>query len=720
MTEQEIMEKIKVSADQIEIPEELRPERMKEKLVQTDRKSGKVRDIFIRHGSMRVAAALLVCGLGAFAVYGGLNGMRDSVDQNIQIAEDKEESEYNAAKQTAGVTGSSSDHTETDAESELAKKEPKQDAGELYVVAKDYGQVYDVLEDYYGTDYIYNGSRFSTDDAISEASDLSSTYGPMAEPSSSAPEQVNANAIIKESAKNSEEKFSDTNVQTEGVDESDIIKTDGSYIYVVAGSSVDIVGVHTDKMEKVGSVSAAMDNASDRIVEMYVEGDCLNLIVQKTQTRLKEGYKPLETDVEIKKSASGVIALDERDSYYIDTNMVTELQTYDISDRARPVLKGTVTQDGYYNTSRKIGNVIYLFTGNSIKLPQLTRSDAVISENAGGWIPLVNGSAIAADCIYLPQQGSQGLVVSSVDVDHPDQIVDNTLIVNDYVNIYVSTKALYLYSSNYDDTTQIAKFALDGGTIQAVGAVSVPGQIRDTFAINEYQGKLRVLTTNWGSSIENGLYLYDEKLDLTGKLGGIAPGEQIYAARYFGNTAYFITYRNTDPLFAVDLTDETNPTVLSELEITGFSEYLHFWGKDKLVGIGYETDPDNGAQEGIKLVMFDISNPAKLATAGTCVIENIEYSPALYDYKCVLVDESENLIGFAAESFGRQGKTSYLLFEWENGSFQNLMTDTLNGSEDISQYRGIYIGDRFYLAGTKSITSYDRKNNYQRIQNLDL
>ena len=719
MTEQEIMEKIKVSADQIEIPEGLRPECMKEKLVQTDRKSGKekIRDIFVRYGSMRVAAALLVCGLGAFAVYGGLNGMRGSEDQSIQIAESKVEDEYNDAKQTDGVTGSSSGRTGRDADRELAKKEPKQDAGELYVVAKDYGQVYDVLEDYYGTDYIYNGSRFSTDDAISEASDLSS--GPVADSSYSAMQQNSVSALRRESAEASEDKFSDTNVQTEGVDESDIIKTDGSYIYVADGSSVNIVGVHTDKMAKVGSISVALDNANDRIVEMYVEGDCLNLIVQKAQTRLREGARPLENDVGLTKDASGIIALDGRDSYYIDMNMITELQTYDISDRARPVLKGTVTQDGYYSTSRKIGNVIYLFTENTVRPSQLTRGDAVMSENAGGWIPLVNGNAIAADCIYLPKQGNQGLVVSSIDVNYPDQIVDNTLIVNNYVDIYVSTEALYLYNNNGEDT-QIAKFALDKGKIQAVEAVSVPGQIRDTFAINEYQGKLRVLTTNWSSSIENGLYLYDEKLNLTGKLTGIAPGEQIYAARYFGNTAYFITYRNTDPLFAVDLSDETNPTVLSELEISGFSEYLHFWGEDKLVGIGYETDPENGVQEGIKIVMFDISNPAKLATAGSCVIENIEYSPALYDYKCVLVDESENLIGFAAESFGRQGKTSYLLFEWENGSFQNLMTDTINGSEDISQYRGIYIGDRFYLAGTKSITSYDRKNNYQRIQNLDL
>lgn len=718
MTEQEIMEKIKVSADQIEIPKKLHPEQMKERLEQASGhgKKEKAGNFAVRYGGMRVAATLLVCGLGAFAVYGGLNKSHYSGNnQNGFIAEDQAENEYNAAKQTDGMADSRSDCEGTDAD---RAKEPKQDAGELYVVAKDYGQVYDVIKDCYDTNYLYDGNRAYPEDEI--LSDMSSTYGSIADVSAAAPEQFSSNAVRKEAAADSEEKFSDTNVQTEGVDESDMIKTDGSYIYAVSGNSVNIVGVHTDKMEKAGSVPVTMDSASDRIVEMYVDGNCLSVIVQKTQTRLKEGDKSVETEVEVQKDPSGIIALDEGDSYYIDTAMVTELQTYDISDRTRPVLKGTVTQDGYYNTSRKIGDVIYLFTGNSVNLPQITRGDALRDENAGGWIPLVNGSAIAADCIYLPKQGDQGLLISSVDVKHPDQIVDNTLIVNNYVDIYVSTQALYLYNSTYEDTTQIAKFALDGGAIHAVGAVSVPGQVGDTFAINEHQGKLRVLTTNRGSSIENGLYLYDEALNLTGKLTGIAPGEQIYAARYLGNTAYFITYRNTDPLFAVDLTDETNPVVLSELEITGFSEYLHFWGEDKLVGIGYETDPDSGEQKGIKLVMFDISDPAKLATAGTCVIKNVEYSPALYDYKCVLVDEEENLIGFTAESYGRQGKESYLLFEWENGSFQNLMTEILNGSEDISQYRGIYIGDRFYLAGTKNITSFDRKNGYQQIQSLDL
>ena len=97
-----------------------------------------------------------------------------------------------------------------------------------------------------------------------------------------------------------------------------------------------------------------------------------------------------------------------------------------------------------------------------------------------------------------------------------------------------------------------------------------------------------------------------------------------------------MTYRNMDPLFAVDLSDDTNPKILGELKITGFSEYLHFWGEDKLVGIGYETDPDTGAQEGLKITMFDISDPADLKEIKTLVLKNVDYSQALYNYKSVL------------------------------------------------------------------------------------
>lgn len=168
--------------------------------------------------------------------------------------------------------------------------------------------------------------------------------------------------------------------------------------------------------------------------------------------------------------------------------------------------------------------------------------EATDTTDSNDWIPLVNGEAVAADCIYIPERGSNGLVISSVNIKEPGKVLDDIMIVND-------------------------------------------------------------------------------------------------SARFLGTMAYFVTYRNMDPLFAVDLSDEKNPKVLSELKITGFSEYLHFWGEDKLVGIGYETDPETGRQTGLKISMFDISDPADLKVAGSCVLKNTGYSPALYDYKCVLVDE---------------------------------------------------------------------------------
>ena len=505
-------------------------------------------------------------------------------------------------------------------------------------------------------------------------------------------------------AENSGEGYSSTNLQTEGVDESDIIKTDGSYIYIVDNNVVKVIDIQNTEMAEAGEIKVSMDSAADRIVEMYVSGDVLNLIVEREETTLwQESSK--------------------EDVYEMDSTQVTELLTYDISDKENPVLKGSTTQDGYYNTSRKIGDIVYLFTENYIEMPDLEREEAVTEEQVEKWIPLVNGSAIAADCIYLPENGSNGLVISSVNVDNPDQIVDNTMIMNDYVNIYVSTEAIYLYGTDYSGRnikTEIAKFSLKNGIINAVGATSAAGEVYDTFAINEYQGKLRLLTTDWSSGEdENQLYLFDENLKLTGSIKGIAKGEQIYSARYFGDIVYFVTYRNTDPLFAVDLSDEENPKILSELKITGFSEYLHFWGEDKLVGIGYETDPDTGNREGLKITMFDISNPAHLKTAGTCVIKGIDYSPALYQYKCVLVDEGENLIGFATETYDRGQESNYLLFSWEDGNFETLLTEDLDSNVATDSYRGIYVGDTFYLVNTEEIISYDRGNGYEKVQQLE-
>jgi len=316
------------------------------------------------------------------------------------------------------------------------------------------------------------------------------------------------------------------------------------------------------------------------------------------------------------------------------------------------------------------------------------------------------------------------LLVSSISMDNPSEVVDKTLILNDYVEIYVSSKSLYLYHSEYvTDTpcTQIAKFTLEKGVISAVSASSVPGMVQDTFAINEYKGNLRVLTSHWNRWIEentNQLYILDETLKPAGKIENIAEGETIYAARYFGDLAYFITYRNIDPLFAADLSDIQNPKILGELKITGYSEYLHMWGEDKLLGIGYETNEKNGSREGIKLVMFDISNPSELAILDTVVLKDADYSPALFNYKCVLADSYTNMIGFVTADYSEEELT-YQVYSFIDGKFHKNLANQEEGTRYQETYRGLWADEYFYIVNQEKIESFDYTEAYKKVEKIE-
>lgn len=733
MTEKDILEKINDAAEKEPVPESLCPEHMKEKLrKEYQEKGNKLRSRRFLHGSRVAAAALvlLICGAAGMQAW-KLNHESGGVDATAGMADMAESAESGEnAEDTAGYAADMAESAKSGentgsagAGAESAENTaPKQDAGDLYTVAKGYDEVYELLKQNKQTresDVVYD-MAVNEDGAVYDYED-SSTSGAAADTSDTVENSVayedssfvnnikysQGEELITDND-SAEKKYSKTNLQTEGVDESDIIKTDGSYIYTVTGNRVIITDIQDGALEKAGEIQLALESTSDKVLEMYVDGDILNLIVQKETTGLKPDTGKRRTE----------------DVYYLSSDIETEIRTYDISDRRQPELSGTMAQDGYYHTSRKIGSIIYLFTDETMGYPSLTKKEAVLEENVGGWIPLVNGKAVAADCIYLSEECSQGLIVSAVDVNTPDKVVDNTVILNGYVEIYVSTEAAYLYQEDYSNgnsTTRIAKFSLKDGKINAVGAVSVSGEVRDTFAINDYQGKLRVLTTDsnfTGGESTNQLYLFDEKLKATGKLEGIAPGEEIYSARYLGDKAYFVTYRNTDPLFAVDLSDDTNPKILGELKITGFSEYLHFWGEDKLVGIGYETDADTGAQEGLKITMFDISDPADLKEMKTLVLKNVDYSQALYNYKCVLADAEENLLGFTTEDYS-SNRLDYLLFSWEDGTFVNLLTEKLAGNFSSDNYRGIYVDNIFYVAGMEGIRSFDRTNDYAALKSLE-
>ena len=216
------------------------------------------------------------------------------------------------------------------------------------------------------------------------------------------------------------------------------------------------------------------------------------------------------------------------------------------------------------------------------------------------------------------------------------------------------------------------------------------------------------------ASIEtNALYVLDENLEMTGSIQNLAKEETIHSARFMGDIGYFVTFKQIDPLFSVDLSDPSNPKIIGELKIPGFSDYLHPYGDGKLLGIGLSVDEEGMTTEGVKLSMFDISDPANVKEMSTYVLENVLSTDAGYNYKAVFADAEKNLFGFTA--YG--DSIEYKMFTYDEAEgFKEVF------SKDIVNYgnvRGLYIGETFYLVAGNTVESFTL-NGFEKIDDLVL
>lgn len=709
MNEQEILTQLRKAAEEIEIPETLKPEQIEKQLQEQKakqqqenqhlepKKSKKIIP-WRRLGSMVAVLALVVCS--------GIYITVTRFDKN------------SGTGQTDSVA--MTDTQQTVGEADETGYVDVAALGTMYHPASDYKEVYQTLLKGYQQNWIED---LETSAETSEAASGAMNSGSDEYYYSDEAKYGSADADLPESSKEGGKDYSTTNLQMEGVDESDIAKIDGSYIYTVEDKYIVITDIRDGKLEEVTRFLPKDCGAADRVMEIYVDGDQLILVVQGYETSLGESSKAgSDKENSDKESSDEEIAVSDasEDSafcYKMNGKSTTQIQVYSIVDRRNPEFEGRLIQDGYYNTSRKIGDVVYLFTQYHMT------SDVVgyVEKEYTSVIPKVNGEKVAAGEIYLPESsGESGILVSSLDVNKPDKVLDSKLVISGYAQTYISKDALYLYEEDYDGAmiTNIAKFALDEGRISGVAATAVRGYVRDTFAINASDGYLRVLTTDYSTEDEvNALYILDENLKLTGQLTGIAPGEEIYAARFMGNTGYFVTYRNTDPLFTVDLSDPAKPEIIGELKVTGFSEYLHFWDDTHLLGIGYESDEKTGNIENIKISMFNIENPGEVTEEAKLVLKDVDYSEALYDYKSVIISKDKNLIGLVCEDYSSSRiKQTYQIYSYENGTFKKQAEiPGINGA-NYENVRGMYSGNVFYLWINDNITSYDMTDGFKKIK----
>lgn len=503
--------------------------------------------------------------------------------------------------------------------------------------------------------------------------------------------------------------FSQTNVRTEGVDEADIAKTDGTCVYTLLdwGERIDIVKADAGKLRKAASIKVSKGAA---FREFF----------------LSEGR---------------LFAVEERYPEGEDAwNPVTSIVTYDVSDPSSPRKVARVKQEGAYHTARLVNGYLYLFTAFNI-MPTAR------AEDSAAYIPEVGEQQVKCGNIYVPDEeaADQYLVVGSVALDDPDAVVDSAAVTCRVDDVYVSAESIYAYgavwnrsaqegdvdeaaadeidpafsqaSLGYSDRTALCKLSYDQGKISAVGETEVPGAIDDAFSLDEYEGYTRVVTTRYkdGEPQSSGVYVLDEGLKTVGQLDDLAPGEKVYAARLMGEVGYFVTYKEVDPLFTVDLADPRHPRVAGELKIPGFSEYLHPFGEGRLLGIGMATEKGGSVTRGLKLSMFDTSNPTDVRELTSLTLEGTYWADALYDHRAAFVDAERGLVGFSVDG----EDDCYYLFTYSDGrGFEEALADEA-AEWGFQGARGLRIGEDFYVATEGQLASFSLKS-YREIDRVEL
>ncbi len=355
-------------------------------------------------------------------------------------------------------------------------------------------------------------------------------------------------------------------------------------------------------------------------------------------------------------------------------------------------------------------------------------------------MPKVDEVVMKYEDVLIPDSSvcSGYLVITSLLLSKPDKFVNQKAIFSNGYNFYVSTSNIYIADSIYNNTgvdTLLTKISTRNGRLIADKQGKVKGSIKDNFSMDEYENYFRVVTTvqNFKDSevsTYNNLYVLNASLKVVGKIENLAKNEVIYSARFMGDIGYFVTFRQVDPLFSVDLSNPEKPKIIGKLKIPGFSSYLHFYGKNLLLGIGQEADVETGVAMGMKLSMFDISDPGNVREVHKMYLGNNTYSDISYNYKAIMVNDEKNIIGFAYNEADNSMKQYYGIYHYdETLGFMEEFTY----KQDAGNYatlRGTYVGDIIYILSLAQydydnyrensyVNAYDRKS-YKRIDRLNM
>lgn len=511
---------------------------------------------------------------------------------------------------------------------------------------------------------------------------------------------VNESASIGDVAPRAGVNYSDTNIREKGVGEADVVKTDGKYMYVLNYPKLDIVDISQERMEHVSSVKLPEEGWFG---ELYVKGD--RLVAVYTISEPSGGD---EKALESEESSAGV-AVDTEPSGYRE---FTIAETFDISNPQNPKSIGKIKQSGSYHTSRFVGDAVYVMS-------HYAPEAQILREDAQTYVPMIQGEILDRANIYMPMTGTAGsyTVISSFSLQDPKTVTDKKAVLGGAELSYISKENIYVTEVDYgtngteENYTCIRKISYKNGKIKGVAQTKIEGILNDSFSLDEYKGNLRLVTTLQES---NSLLILDKNLKVLSKMENLAKGEQVHSARFMGDIGYFVTFKEIDPLFSVNLKDPKNPKILGELKIPGFSEYLHPYGEGKLLGIGMDVDEAGTTTNGVKLSMFDISNPADVKEQQKYVIQGTYSTDVAYNYKVAFVQPEKNLIGFVA--YGETIQYYVFTYDPEQG-FQTVFVRDMTGLP--TDVRAFYVGNKFLLVAGNVLESY-QLDTFEKLDDLVL
>lgn len=524
-----------------------------------------------------------------------------------------------------------------------------------------------------------------------------------------------------------------TNVQVAGVDEADIVKTDGERIYVLsdyyAGYGPRITVLQAEDLTVLDQIPLNENDEGynptahnqNHPLELYLDGDTLVILSSRERPDKLVSYDKEPVD---SPSAQPQEEVPPPSELVLSYQQETVLHIYHVDPQGKLTLQRTFSQDGFYETSRKIEDQIYLVTTKDC-YPNSSIQPAEVFD----YLPTTSDSDRDTDLCYVPpgqislaeQPSNTFTILSGISLSGNADSHTETFL-GSYSNaIYCSKEALYL-TAYHPDGMEVIKYSLAQDGVSLTARNVIPGSsvfLRNQFSMDEYQGKLRIAVTQHrdGESV-NLVYVLDENLSIIGQTNPLAPGETIQSVRYLGTMAYVVTFRQTDPLFAIDLSDPEHPNVLGYLKIPGFSTYLHPLDDETLIGIGYHTD-DNGITLGIKCSLFDVSDPKNPKERSLYTLQGDCDSAAAYDHKAVTYLADEGLLLLPLEIYGNvQLSVGYTLGADSSGSVLVLNVSKTEGfslkgiikneTEPSGIQRTTYVGRTLYTVSLGSVMAVDR------------